>query len=278
MKYFAASYGDAIKVDEKENEDFYLASKKYPIFAVADGVTRSHFKDGRYAFPQGAKMASQFFCKSVVDFLEENFSKNGDPKNKIKQAFDFANKQIKELNKKNSIDKKINYIEYDWFDAVGVAGIIFQNIIYFGYVGDCGLVIFDKDNEKIFQTKDMVLPPVLRFRDTFKKWASFPINKRKYLIRTKLRNNPDGSGYGSFSGEEGVKKYYVFGQKKLEAQDMAVFYSDGFVKYLENKKFIDILRNESKKELNKFMFWKIIANLFKYGNDRTFISIIFNKN
>ncbi|MGA2417892.1 MAG: protein phosphatase 2C domain-containing protein [Candidatus Staskawiczbacteria bacterium] len=278
IKYFSATYGEAIKFDKKPNEDFYLVSKEFPIFAVADGVTRSHFQDGRYSFPEGARKSAQIFCKSVIEYLEANFEKDEEIFDKIKQAFDFANKKIKELNIEYGIDKKLNYVEYDWLDTVGIAGIILKDKLYYGYVGDCGLIIFDKDDKKKFKTADMVMPPVTKFRDTHKNWKNYSLNKRKYLIRTELRNNPNGQGYGTFSGEEGVKNYYVFGSKTLNHQDMAVFYSDGLAKYLENKKFVNILREGDKKGLNKFMFWKIIKNIFEYGSDRTFISLIFKEN
>jgi hypothetical protein len=54
MKYSAATYTDFIKFNRKPNEDFYLASSRYTIFAVADGVTHGRFESGAYAFPTGA--------------------------------------------------------------------------------------------------------------------------------------------------------------------------------------------------------------------------------
>lgn len=265
MKYFSATYGDFIKFDEKPNEDFYLASKKLPIFAVADGVTQSHFKNGKYAFPSGARESAEIFCKSVIKFLENNLN--------IEKAFNFANEKIRGLNIKYGIDKRLNYVEYDWLDTVGIAGFIVKNKLYYGYVGDCGLIIFDKNNKKKFQAKDMVAPAVKRFKEMHKGWENFPQEKRTLIIHRDFRNNKNKKGYGSFSGEEGVKNYYKFGVEKLNRNDLAVFYSDGFFELLRDKKFIEILRGENRKELDDFVLQKAEENEQKFGHDRTFIAV-----
>lgn len=274
MKYFGGTYGDAIKFDKKSNEDFYLVSRKFPIFVVADGVARSHFSDGRYTHPFGSRKASEIFCKIIIGYLEENFENNNqDVLDKIKNAFDLANQKIKEFNIEKGIHKKLNYVEYDWLDVVGVVGIIWENKVYYGYVGDCGLVVFDSNNNKKFQTKEMVTGPVHEFRKTKDNWKSLSANERKYLIRIELRNNANGKGYGTFSGEEGVKNYYVFGKVDLVKDDMVVFYTDGFAEYLEKERIVLSIRKNNRRELNKNMFWIIIKNLFKYGCDRTFVAI-----
>ena len=280
MKVFSATYGDLIKFDEKPNEDFYLVSKKIPIFVVADGVTQSHFENGKYAFPNGAKEAAEIFCYKTLEVLEKEIN-NDLSERKVKEifikAFNFANDEIKKLNIKNGIDKKLNYVEYDWFDTVGIAGFILKNKIYYGYVGDCGLIIFDKLNKKKFQTKDMVAPAVKKFMKVYEKNGMLLLNERTLIIHKNFRNNPNKQGYGSFSGEKGVKNYYKFGSQKLSEKDLLVFYSDGFANYLDDGYFVKIIRGEDKKILDKFVAIKALKNHKKYGTDRTFVSIVFNK-
>lgn len=280
MKYFLATYGDYKKFDAKPNEDYYLISKNLPVFAVADGVTQSHYKSNRYALPYGAKEAARIFCKSAIQHLEENsdFKKTTDKeiKNVIKNAFNFANQKIKELNIKHGIDKKMDYITHDWFDAVGILGILVKNKIYYGYVGDCGLAIFDKNNKKAFQTKDMVRPAVKRFKKLHKNWKSFPQSKRTLIMHRDFRNNPAKTGYGSFSGEPGVEKYYQIKSKRLKNNDLAVFYSDGLLELLKIGGFVEILRSHNKKKLANFMAKKTRENSEKYGRDRTLISFVFS--
>jgi serine/threonine protein phosphatase PrpC len=74
MKIFFATYTDVVKFNRKPNEDYFLISKKYPIFAVADGVTRGIFEDKRYAYPAGAHAAAEIFCFTAVEYLEHNLS------------------------------------------------------------------------------------------------------------------------------------------------------------------------------------------------------------
>ncbi|OGZ78847.1 MAG: hypothetical protein A2528_00385 [Candidatus Staskawiczbacteria bacterium RIFOXYD2_FULL_37_9] len=267
MKLFYATYGDFIKFDEKPNEDFYLFSKKFPIFAVADGVTQSHFKNGKYAFPNGAKESAEIFCKSAVKFLEKNLD--------LEKAFNFANGKIKELNIKYGIDEKLNYVEYDWLDTVGVVGYILKNKLFYGYTGDCGLIIFDKNNKKKFQTKDMVAPALKKFKGMYKDWENLSKEKRALIIHRDFRNNPNKKGYGSFSGEEGVKNYYKFGNIKLNKNDLVIFYTDGFFELLKDKGFVKILREGDKKKLNSVVLQKAEENDQKFGADRTFISVKF---
>jgi len=280
MKYFSATYTDFVKFNKKPNEDFYLISKRFPIFAVADGVTQSRFRSGKYegeyAFPAGAKMAAQIFCHSALEFLEKNFnSKKKNFEILIKQAFDSANQKIRELNIQEGIDRRLNYLEYDLFDTVGIVGFISGENLYYGYVGDCGLIIFDKNNKLKSQTEDVVLSALQRVRKIYRDWNKFSKEKQTLIMHRDLRNNPDKKGYGSFSGEDGVKKYYKINKKVLEPGDLAIFYSDGFIDYFKFKKFIEILRKQDKKSLNNFSLAKAKENNRKYGTDRTLISFIF---
>jgi len=280
MKYFSATYNDFVKFDRKPNEDFYLISSRSPIFTLADGVTQGNFESGAYAFPTGARAAAQIFCYSVLESLERNidFSKINDylfNKNLIIKSFDLANRRIKELNINEEIDKNFNYFDRDWFDTVGTAGFILDNQLYYGFVGDCGLVIFDKENNLKFQTPDMVEPSLKKAKEIYKDWEMMSF-KQKIILRHKyFRNNASGQGYGSFSGEEGVRKYYQIDKRNLEKGDLVVFYSDGFIDYFQFLDFVKILRNRNKKMLDNFVYEKAKENQSIYGYDRTLISINF---
>lgn len=191
----------------------------------------------------------------------------------MEKAFDDANQKIKELNIREGMDKNLNYVEYDWFDTVGIAAIIENNKLFYGFVGDCGLAIFDKNNKNKFQTKDMVQPAVARFVKQFEKHGRIEKRERTKIIHCDFRNNPNKKGYGSFSGEEGVKNYYKFGSKKLKTGDLVVLFSDGVFWLLKDKAFLQILRGQNKQELDEFIVKKATENTEKYGSDRTFIAI-----
>src|SRR3989344_3574280 len=108
MKYFSATYQDFVRFDVKPNEDAFLVSKKFPVFAVADGVTQSLYPNGRYALPHGAKEAAHIFCHTIVKYLEKNTNEKA-IKNTFRQAFGTANQKIKELNEKHNIQKRMDY-------------------------------------------------------------------------------------------------------------------------------------------------------------------------
>ncbi len=280
MKCFSATYTDFIKFDRKPNEDFFLVSQDHKIFVIADGVTQSHFREGRYkgeyAFPAGAKSAAQIFCYTILELLEKKLNfKDKEFENLLEKAFDLANQKIRELNIAEGIDTRLNYLEYDWFDTVGVTGFVINDILYYGCVGDCGLAIFDKNNKLKFQTKDMVEPVVRRAKELYKNWDSFHKERQRLIMRRDFRNRTDGKGYGSFTGGKGVKKYYKIGHKNLEPKDLIVFYSDGFLNYFQFPEFIEILRKQDKKSLDEFTFQKAKENSQKCGTDRTIIAIEF---
>lgn len=278
MKTFSATYQDFVRFDMKPNEDALLISKKFPIFAVADGVTQSHYPNGRYALPYGAKEGAHIFCRKVVHFLEKNANfkeKDGRKiKNTIKEAFNEANQEIKKLNKKHGIQKRMDYKEHDWFDTVGIIAVIIKNELYYGFVGDCGLAIFDKNNKKRFQTKDMVKPAIKRFDAIYPDAGRWNVLRRQFVIRKDFRNNPNKKGYGSFTGQSGVEHYYAIGTQQLNRGDMVVLYSDGLFELLKDKNFIQVLRKQDKKQLNSFVMQKAKETPSKYGDDRTFVSFI----
>ena len=213
MKHFSASYTDFVKYNRKPNEDFHLASSKMPIFIIADGVTQGRFESGVYAFPAGAKAAAQIFCYTILEFLEKgiDLSKKKNHqfnKNLVKKSFNLANQRIYELNKNEGIYEKMNLFEYDLFDTVGVVGFVLDDSLYYGFVGDCGLIIFNKSNKVKFQTKDMVKPAVEKAKVIHKDWKNLSEKQQIIIEHRDFRNTPDKKGYGSFSGEKEVEKYY----------------------------------------------------------------------
>ncbi len=279
VKIFSATYTDIIKFNRKPNEDFFLISEKRPIFALADGVTQSRFEDGKYAYPAGARAAAQIFCQSCVEYIEKNLVQgstlNTPEKKIIETAFDFANERIWGLNKNEGMTEKLDYVVYDYFDTVGVAGFLAENKLFYGYVGDCGLAIFEKNNKLKFQTKDGVEPAVKKARSRYENWNKLAQNERTKIFHRDFRNNPTGQGYGSFTGEPGVKKYYEIDSLVPNPCDLIAFYSDGFVEYLKFPDFIEILRVGDKKALDNFTFEKAKEDSGKFGADRTLISINF---
>jgi len=275
MKVFVATYSDFIKFNKKPNEDFYLVSKKFPLFAIADGVTQACFPTGEYAFPLGARAAAEIFCYTVMRYLEKKLKEKINYKGLIEIAFNLANKRIEELNENEGITERLDYLFYDYFDTVGVVGFIAKNKLYYGYVGDCGLAIFNKNNKIIFKTNDDVAKAVNLAKKIYKKWGSFSLEQKSLILHSQFRNRKDGRGYGSFTGEKVVKRYYRIGRKSLNEGDLILFYSDGFLNYLSFPKFLKLIKKMDRKNFEKFTNRKAKENYEKYGTDRTIVAIEF---
>lgn len=276
-KYFSASYTDLIKFNQKPNEDFYLVSEGYPVFVVADGVTQSRLQSGGYAFPAGARAAAQIFCYTLCEFLEKNLTPYLREKQLtllISKGFDLANERIRQLNLNEEIDRKMNYLDYDWFDTVGVVGFIWKGKLFYGYVGDCGLAVFGKDNELKFKTQNKVDLAVEKAKSLHQDWDKLGSNQKNLIMHRDFRNRADAQGYGSFTGEEGVKKYYQINKISVKKGDLVVFFSDGFLNYFQWPEFIEILRKQDKKSLDEFTYNKAVIDPLRYGTDRTLIAVI----
>src|SRR3989344_593600 len=186
MHIFAATYTDAVKFNRKPNEDYFLASEKHPIFSVADGVTRYVAEDLRYSYPAGARAAAQIFCQSAVEYLENEFEKGtGLQEKTMRETLKFANGRIRELNENEGMTKEtINYRDRDFFDCVGIVTVISRSTLLYGYLSDCGLVLFSKENKLLFRTENTIRPviaPYIQMED---------VRKRRELIKKELRNNP----------------------------------------------------------------------------------------
>ena len=264
----------------KPNEDFYLVSKKYPIFAVTDGVSRTKNLDGSYPKIPGARLAAKEFCKITIDSLEKDFDK-ADLKT-FQKTFNIVNKAIFNLNEKYGINKKLDYLVQDYFCTCGVAAFIKRNILYYSYIGDCGIRIYNQNDFLKFISLNDV-DPLEEWRDNKK----FKSEKECWILWRKfLRNRPDAPylTYGIFTGEKEAENYYHLGKVKIGKGDLVFLHSDGFLCFIKKTKFRNLFRsfkNEKLKEkVEVFVKKEIKANhsnkeIFKLiDDDKTLISIL----
>ena len=61
---------DEIKKYSHPREDYFKISEKFPIFAVADGVTLE-YSGGKYPNPSGAGEVAKIFCEAVIKETEK---------------------------------------------------------------------------------------------------------------------------------------------------------------------------------------------------------------
>ena len=227
--HFAEDHG------HPEEDSFGYVSEGKIVVAVADGIYRDPLgmrvlperddEDGlrkaseKYPRPSPAKEAADLFCKSFVEFTK-NFV--GDGKSVI-NILRQVNEKIRELNK----DLKVNYLENDFAACVGSCGVIYEGYLYWGFVADCGVCVFDRRGELKFRTECEGPRKEMDKDSLAKKGWSDP--EWRVRVRKHYRNNSDELlSYGAFTGEKKAESFFRTGKIKLNEGDYVFFYSDGF--------------------------------------------------
>lgn len=266
-------------------EDAFIVKDK--VFCVADGITRDPVSPidfgnlsqeqllKNYPNPSGATMAAKLFCKEFSEFTGKEKS--------IKESFIYANNAISDLNKKHI--NKVDYLVNDFYACVASAGIIRENKLYWGQIGDCGIIIFDKEGKVKFKTENGLASFLEYINGKEELWGK---PKRRKLIRSQFRNNPkqiiDGEvvSYGALTGEKAAEFFMKFGVVDLEEGDLIVFYSDGFEYLVKQPSFFQSLYKEKETEVKKsflsFDKSRSQKDNYKFGHERTLIATIVRLN
>lgn len=272
----------------KPNEDAFKFSKKYPIFAIADGVTLfGRDKNGNYPHPSGAKIVADVFCERSVELLEKNYQ-DFDLKT-VKKAFKYANSKIKEINDKAGRTRKtVNFFDFDFFHATAALAVIKENKLFYGRIHDCQIAVINKNGKiKLSLTEPWKWEAGKRaLARRPKNWKSLCEKEKEVYHHKYERNGVIGrgilAGYGVLTGEEAALRYLEIDSLNLEKGDIVLIYTDGFEHYIKLKEFLDIFVNwekngEKKTELalKKFSKKQAKRDLVKYGLERTIIAARF---
>ena len=141
------------KIALMPTEDSFSMDLKNRIFAVADGVTRDPYEflpdihtllgKIRFSFgyprPSPAEIASDIFTQTFPLVLRDYRLANKDEK-AIRTAFEEANKRIGEWNSQNMPNP--DYVLKDFAGCVASGVHLNQNLVYLGFLTDCGVAIF----------------------------------------------------------------------------------------------------------------------------------------
>lgn len=259
-------------------EDFLAVSKKYPIFAVADGVTLETGPDGVYPKVSGAGSAAEIFCKTIVKEIEKIYKNFGAAD--LKKVFAKANAAVGKYNRSRGRFKdKLNYGDFDLFAATAAFAVIKEGMVYWASICDSAVVHFSKDGQLKFKSKDdwnvirENLPP---------DWLKIPSSERKKIIRKTYRNgvSPDGRliGYGVVTGEKAAERYLNTGKFAVAAGEVVMIFSDGFENYLKLGEFTKLFLNWPrglKSKLKKITRHKAVDDPSSFGRERALIAIKF---
>ncbi|MDO8460431.1 MAG: hypothetical protein Q7S74_04940 [Nanoarchaeota archaeon] len=218
-------------LNHPEEDSFrYLFGKDKMVVVVADGVARdpigvSEFPDNSdkeamsklmesYPRPSPAKKASDTFCNTFIKY---------DKKLVILDIFKECNNQIKKLNKGLVVD----YLENDFAACVASGGIVESNILYYGFIGDCGVCVYDEKFQILFRTSDEV-----QGRKIHEEGRKLGKNRRqaewRARVRSHYRNNKSNSlSYGALTGESSALHFIKTGKINVKKGNTVIFYSDG---------------------------------------------------
>jgi len=97
-----------------------LQSGKYPIFAVADGVTIELDKNNNYPNSSGAGEVAKIFCERAIKEAEKIYEQFDEFK--IRQVFKKANAAVEVYNRTQERSKKTsNFWDFDLLAATGLS-------------------------------------------------------------------------------------------------------------------------------------------------------------
>ncbi len=235
------------KLDYPQEDSFKYFEDMGLLVAVADGITRDskgmekrpNGKDDEEVFkktaenyprPSPAKKAADLFCDSFIGYMKEHEEKS------IREVLEQVNKKICELNKKVEID----YLENDFWACVGVVGRIIDNVLYYGYIADCGVCVFGENGELKFRTEDEGPDRNRDIEEDMKRKydVSFELPKGRKTVRREYRNNTKNPlSYGAFTGEESALEFVRIGEIQLEQGDYILFYTDGMPQIIFSEDF-----------------------------------------
>jgi hypothetical protein len=271
-----------LKLPLPEEDSFkYLEAKLGIIVAVADGVTRDPMcvpyercdeailkilKE--YPNPSPAKLAAEKFCTCFTSYLK-NKAYIGEIV--LASAFKYGNSKIYNLNKKHI--KNIDYLENDYWSCVASGGTIVNNTLYWGYICDCGVCVFNKSGHLKFRTADDMQNTNKYIASLSNSWGSAKWRKE---FRIKYRNTPNKNGglisFGVLTGEKTALNFVRVGKFDLEDKDYIFFYSDGMADIIYSDNFKRNLAKNGLLGLEKFCRKMALTNR-RYELEGTLVAL-----
>lgn len=273
MKTFSI-YKQGSNQNPHPKEDYFLISKKYPIFVVADGVSLNFELGQEYSKKSGAGEASKIFCDVVITEAYKRYE-NFEEKD-LEEIFELGNKAVLEYNVSQkrigpeSGHPTINYFDIDLFSATTAFLLIKEGKAYWWTLCDAGLRAFGANGQKFLSPGGWVNFPKI--------WDEGKDEKEKIIIRHRdYRNvvkNGKLAGYGVVTGEKNAVKYLNKGV--IKDCDTFLLYTDGFENYFAFEEFMNIFKawpQDMKKQIENFVAEKSKVDPGKYGREKTLIAV-----
>lgn len=254
-------------IPERPLEDFYLIDKNKRVISVADGVTRDWDETLRkdmisqYPNPSPAEISAKLFCIEFQSYLS---NKEQVSEREIRNAFEKANKKIGEWNRLNNPNP--DYALKDLAGCVASGIVESEDIVYYGFLTDCGVAVFDKNGDLRFRTENQGPSKFDEYiwrdeRLQNQQWTNPEVRR---IIRRDYRNNPkENHSFGVLTGEESALNYVRTGSIKLQNGDYVLVYSDGVENIIfddkgkPNNYFKELLRKDDFEGLERLCKQKV---------------------
>ncbi len=227
----------------KDNEDSYLLKKEpYPLIAVADGM--------------GGHSAGEIASQLAVDYLNQH-------------KFNFENNILKEI---DQVIKLVNeYIvmeglkneDYKGMGTTLSMGVIYQQNLYFGHVGDSRIYLFRNNVLKQLTTDHSLVNQLL---------------EKKQITCSEAFNHPQKHIITQALGLETVLNVET---KKIniETGDLLLFCTDGLSDMIKFKEFEELINNyynvNNEIDVNKLSYILGEKAMEKGGSDNITLVIAF---
>ena len=205
----------------KPNEDYYINDNYNNIYVLTDGVSRDK-ENGLYPVNSPSQKVSVIFSNYVHNFLLKNIQKYDDKENLLYETMVKGNEEISKFN--------INYLGDFLPGTVGIIAIIYNNIFYYSYIGDCfGLAIANTKKHLFTKCQTELV------HKHIKEFSAFEIRN---IICNNI-NHP--YSYGVFNGDIRAKDFIITGKLSLDNIKTILLYSDGFENFIKTKTIKELI-------------------------------------
>lgn len=222
----SCSLQNAGRVTPHPQEDAYMCDAINKVYVIADGITRFEgYPDSDYSI---AAKYTRTFCKNLVADICDNLKKSSkDLPELIHKSFVSCavstTRQLQndaEFARNLALAKAESVKKGTYFEPVGcvaVVGVVDNDTLYFGHVGDCAAVLV-RNGQAIALTRSQT-------RYAFK--VDNVEGDRKLLYQRYVNVPSNEHGYGVADGDENVGAFLRVTSFKLQSGDVVFLMSDG---------------------------------------------------
>lgn len=220
-------------------EDYFASFDN--IFVVADGVTHEPDENGIYPENSDAAKVAEIICETFISQLKDTPRELDD----IKAAIPIISEKVRVFVESTENYKNRETNGYTIGASVFALVVIHQGRLIYALLDDCFFSIFSDDLVDHPMLKSYVAMSAKHFDVNFN-WKTADGRK---VWRKEYRNHSfekDGQklGYGVIDGRSGFEQFIQYGEEVLKDGDLICLNTDGFIKPLQDKEFIENVKNK----------------------------------